>query len=433
MERQHEESPGSFLQRLRLARGFSQRQLAVAAGISAATLSHWEAGKTSPRIPELDVVLDVLEAEEADRQRLYAAIRAPRARARLARSAPKGEIWLPSAGELLRALRRRKGLSLEQAAAVLGVWPSTVHRWERTGTMPSAALLDVYCAALGAYPEERCALDEGFGLDAGTRESLEAQCEQLRCAAMGGEEALVELRFLALEAQLWARSARDRFAERLLVRTWIWHAQWLLWRGRLEDAGPMAGRALAWLERTDSPDPGAFRAVHIYANFLVDRSRRPDPARGLRFLNDWLPVARWPRAEAWVRHNIATYQFRTGAVEEARRMAERADAVALRSDDPQAIRNSRSDRASMLLRCGESDLALALLSAEHQSNIYHRVFEAHLWETALTAVGEADRAAAWRARVQATVGEFALPSAYRVAPCQAAVEASVSRNGSRRR
>src|SRR5215470_8164069 len=113
----------------------SLRGLAKSAGISPGTLSHWETGRVIPRIPELDAALTVLDASPRLRQEAYARINAPRALARLRNeSVPATDTTenptLPAAGDLLRALRHRRGFSLEQAAALLKLQPSTLSRWE---------------------------------------------------------------------------------------------------------------------------------------------------------------------------------------------------------------------------------------------------------------------------------------------------------------
>lgn len=73
------EQVGTLLWEMRTARGWSLGQLARHAGVHKSALSRWETGERLPRVPELEATLDALEATSAQRARLFACIRAPRA------------------------------------------------------------------------------------------------------------------------------------------------------------------------------------------------------------------------------------------------------------------------------------------------------------------------------------------------------------------
>jgi len=97
-------------------------------------------------------------------------------------------------GDLLRALRRRRGRTPEQVAPVLGVHASTVRRWESSEVAVPPGRLDDLCRALGASSSERAALASqrlrlGMpGEDAPLLpEAAEQQCRQLIERAEGGE------------------------------------------------------------------------------------------------------------------------------------------------------------------------------------------------------------------------------------------------------
>src|SRR5690349_11242337 len=59
------EHVGTLLWELRTAGGWTQGKLAQRAGVSKATLSQWESGSRQPCVPELEAVLDALEASAA--------------------------------------------------------------------------------------------------------------------------------------------------------------------------------------------------------------------------------------------------------------------------------------------------------------------------------------------------------------------------------
>jgi transcriptional regulator with XRE-family HTH domain len=414
MEKHMAERIGELIRNLRTARGMTLRGLAKAAGIAPGTISYWESGKTQPRVPELDVVLDALQCPESLRREAYTLINAPRAVAKLRHTASLASVlgeeelaWLPASGDLLRSLRMRQGLTLEQAAAKLGVQPSTISRWEHSKSLSSENRLIDYCHLLNACTEERNALTNlflNFPLD-GVKsrlslEELEQRLEQLRQDALHGETAQMELRFLALERQLWPRADRHQAAWHLLARTYVWHAQWLLWQERLSEAGQVAEYALNMFRRERRPQRYWIRAIHVYATYLADGGKRVKPGVAAGYVQDWLPAACWPDMEAWMYHNLATYQMRVGQVADALASVEKAQAAAERSANPIAIRNSGCDSAAILLQVGRPEEAIAWLSTEEQPNIYHRVYEAHIWATALLMLGDKSGAEQWVKKIE---------------------------------
>src|SRR5262245_24986513 len=160
------EGIGEFLRTLRTARGVSLSQLAERAALGRRTLSYWEASAYQPRLPELDAALNALGASEGERQQALALIQAPRAAQRL-RAAPPllrqtEEIGpMISGGDLLRAMRHRRRLPLQQVAEVLQVSAGTLSRWEQGKVIPSAENLDALLILLHAHPQEQAVLTEG--------------------------------------------------------------------------------------------------------------------------------------------------------------------------------------------------------------------------------------------------------------------------------
>ncbi|MCL6567259.1 MAG: helix-turn-helix domain-containing protein, partial [Acidobacteriia bacterium] len=232
---------GPFLRELRASRRVSLGWLATRAGVGKSTLSQWEKGVYQPIISTLESVLDALRATPAQQEHALSLIWAPRAVRRMqkqveAQAAALGldDVPLPTRGEFLRALRRRRGLSLEQVARRLGVTPSTVSRWEQAKSVPPPERWEALFAVLGADHEEQAALmGEGMFLYAGPEPSvldLGALVRELRCLeerVSRGEEALMDLRFFTAEARLWPIIPRHGAARRLLARFYTLHATWL--------------------------------------------------------------------------------------------------------------------------------------------------------------------------------------------------------------
>src|SRR5262249_31755714 len=152
------------------ARQFSLRALSARSGVGKSTLSGWETGTSQPCIPELGRVLDALGVPLEQRHQVLCLVDAPRGlrglRAALPRdAASEAALRVPVAGHLLRAMRRRSRLSLDQVARRLKVRPSTVSRWETGESAPPAERLGALLDLLGAQAAERSAL-------AGRRRSL---------------------------------------------------------------------------------------------------------------------------------------------------------------------------------------------------------------------------------------------------------------------
>src|SRR5262249_40031736 len=108
-----------------------------------------------------EAVLDALNADAAQRSLVLARIDAPRALRRLRQPAVSPLGPPPHAGDLLRAMRRRRGWTQEQVAGTLGGERPAIARWERGERLPATEHLQALCSALGAREEELLALTTG--------------------------------------------------------------------------------------------------------------------------------------------------------------------------------------------------------------------------------------------------------------------------------
>lgn len=414
------ESLGTFIRERRIAEKMTLRRLAALAGVSPSALCKWETDSVQPRIPELDTVLDALGCSELSRRQAYSYINAPRAVARLRKDVPTQEdAWFPSSGDLLRSLRLRRHLSLEQAAVVLNVQPSTISRWETSRSIVSETHLDAYCRILSVEAEEQQALKTLF-LDlppsqdtSPSLEEMEFQLERLQKDVMAGESRLMELRFLSLEALLWHLTTNRSSVQRLLTITYTWHAQWLHWQERLPEAGQMANRTLRLVEEWDHPESYWSRAVYIYAAYLASSMKRSALLRSTQLIQDWLPAAKSPETEAWLRHTVASYAMRAGQKEDALKISFQANAATARSERLTAIQLASCDSASLLMQMGHFEEALALLPTTCHKNAHHQAFHACIWAATLLGLGEEQEAYFWYQRVCKIVRENKLsPTRY---------------------
>jgi transcriptional regulator with XRE-family HTH domain len=156
------EQTGTLLWEMRTAGGWTLGRLAQQAGVSKMALSRWEAGTRQPRIPELEAVLKALNANAAQKARIFATINAPRAIQHLRTAMTDAGMGdMPSAGDLLRAMRLRQGWTQGQTAAALHVTQATVARWEKGERLPDNTQVHTLCYVLGAKEEELLALTTG--------------------------------------------------------------------------------------------------------------------------------------------------------------------------------------------------------------------------------------------------------------------------------
>src|SRR5579862_2029450 len=106
---------GTLIREMRTAGGWTLGRLAQKAGVSKATLSQWESGARQPRIVELEAVLETLDASLPQRAQGLAHIEAPRALRRLRNAEETAGLGPPpTAGDLLHAMRLRRGYTQEQ-------------------------------------------------------------------------------------------------------------------------------------------------------------------------------------------------------------------------------------------------------------------------------------------------------------------------------
>lgn len=226
-------------------------QLSLRSGVSAASLSRWEAGLVQPRVRELEAVLDALEIPEVQRIAAFRSINAIRALKRIAASPNAATVdevdeahpWvsLPRTGDLLRALRMRSGHTQWEIAAFLHIQQSSVARWEASAESPNPDHLRALSGLLQATPQEIEILARGpliMPVAPGqvTREEADWRLQVLVRNALFGTWSRADLAFFKLEADLWHLVQRDPGSLDLLLQVYAKHACFLAWRGRRIEA-----------------------------------------------------------------------------------------------------------------------------------------------------------------------------------------------------
>jgi transcriptional regulator with XRE-family HTH domain len=414
----------------RKQRGLSLGVLAARAGVARGTLSGWERGLHQPRLVELEAVLAALDLPVAEREAILALIEAPRARRALAPAAAAAgleESAQPAPGELLRALRQRRGLTLDAVARVVGADRASISRWERSLSTPSSERLDRLLGFLGARSDERAALLTGRhhlrplpAVQPSALETLREQIAELSRRVTYGDRALLDLDLLTWRAAIWPLVARSDAARELLAFAWASYAEWLTWDGRWREAGSAARQAIDLLQLTARPTPafinGMQCAVQAGARVIAQSTAVNARAAAVERLRVWLPEAAGSHWEADLCRHLAEQVWWVGEPTTALAFADRGCSLAEQLDDEGSFRWCRYVKADLLLRSGRPHEACALAGPPRPADPpYGRILDALRWARALHDVGE-NRAADWLAEA------YALIEQYDYAPLRAAAD-----------
>jgi transcriptional regulator with XRE-family HTH domain len=415
-------SLGNYLRQMRASRGLSLRQLAQASRVNPSTLSRWESDATCPRVYELEAVLNALQASGTERAQALEQLHAPRGvramtTATVSLVLPAGAA--PIGGELLKAMRQRRGWTLEQVAFHVGVTVSTVSRWERSESWPSEEQLARLCAVLGASEAEHAALQGGRGVlnwlpfPAASASDLAALLEAVRTHQVPIEPALMELVYLGIEGRVWQMVGRGEAQVSLLLDAYACHCSWLVEQARLHEAQQPAYRALRLFEQVHAMRPHWFGVLHALAKGASELGSRPRPLEGVAILRRWLPHAERhaPEYEAWFLRDIAEYL----SFSRYRAEAGAANSLAQQksqpwvADDP----NVSLSNALVLVNQGQAEAALAILSAtpglewDADESIQQRLNASFVWIRALEGCGCRAEAMLWRERLALTLRQRA--------------------------
>jgi transcriptional regulator with XRE-family HTH domain len=348
-------------------------QAAQQAGIHRATLDRWEKGRVQPYLAELTALLSVLDVSEQQKRHVLGLMDAPRAVRQIRQEVThiaqqSGMAPMPHGGDLLRALRMRRGLSLEEAARRIQISGGTLRRWEKMEVWPSLEQLHRLCYALEAQEEEIIALTMGRFSQKPRLEktSLDSLQERLYSGIMAlehrpGYYSLFELALLQLEADAWPLALRSEAGKQMLIQIYAYHAQRLSFRERLAEADSVAERALELMTSRLKPERFWMYPVLVSARASVFRGERPTPKRGLEILRPWHTVAQWPDMQAWLLSDMAKYIGLSGEREASLTLAEQACRVAERFGDAGELCLRRWDKASLLLQAERPREALAIL------------------------------------------------------------------------
>ncbi len=342
----------------------SFKELARQSGVSGATLSRWEAGRTQPRMAELEAVLAALQVSPTQRQEALALMEAPRALQQL-RETP-GAGGPPVSGDLLRAMRLRKGWTQQETARRAGIAQATLARWERSSDWPSVERLHTLCYALQAHEEELIALTQGFLVANPPMDVVRDDVElRYQVAQSLFYSPLADLEFLALEAQLWHLSRRNEAAQIQLSSIYGSHARYLVEHHRFQEAAPYVARTQQMASSGYRDSTGWADAVVAASRIVGARERPLFLQRAVNLLHTWTdrePIAQHKEYRAWMISEIARYLAKMGHAEPALVQSKRALRIASEVNLVE-LWCRRGDYAKVLVQIGRYTEALVECNA----------------------------------------------------------------------
>jgi transcriptional regulator with XRE-family HTH domain len=372
---------GSHLRQMRTARSLSLRRLAEHAALAPSTLSRWEEGRTLPRLPEMDAVLNALNATPAQRAQALALLNAPRAVVRVRQAVEKQtpefvEVagHAPGGGDLLRAMRLRAGRTLAEAARAAGVSVAALSAWERGEKWPASERLHTLCFALQAREEELAALTCGrFSLapraEAITEEDIHSTIQYLTVWPMPPHKlALEDLGFLTLAAQAWSLAAKRESGQHALAGVYAHYANFLYMQRRFAECERAALRALDILPKTGGQDSMGARAALRVAEVAALEASPRGVARAGETLRMWLPYAPLP-FQAWMLSDMGKFESLRGHKEEAVRLGQEAVRLEIKRGNPVDLLFRRLDLARLLVEAGRPAEALQQLPDETDTDM----------------------------------------------------------------
>ena len=359
---------GELIKALRKARGLSTEKLASKADVAPSTLYRWQKGKFQPKLIELHAVLAVLEASAEERDRAVALLDAPRSTRVLSAKALKGYVLpgvMPGIGDLLRALRIRRGWTARQLAAELKIATERVSRWETSQTPSPPDRLQELLLLLKASSNEQAALmkyrvvlplaDSLTSLDA-----CEQHLDTLRQQAYGCASSPRDLSFLSLEAHLWPLAQRNPTALRLLVLTSLTHAEWLLGQGRLPEMNRLAERAMEAAQQL-RPEWYSVWGTSLRTRFLVHHPKRPDYKQALRLLSPMMDFSALSHQDHALYRDLAEIAGYADQTEQALSFLTRSREYAIARNEQDSLELADIIEARILLRSGKPQAAQNLL------------------------------------------------------------------------
>ncbi|GIV09291.1 MAG: hypothetical protein KatS3mg019_1382 [Fimbriimonadales bacterium] len=409
---------GDWIRLAREAKGWSQSKLARSARIACSTLNRWERGRTLPSVPELEAILRVLGVSEMERAHALSLLHARRA-VRAVKQVDGQYTTPPLIGDVIRALRWRRGWSVSDLAHAVQVSERAVRAWERSENLPSDQMLHQLCFVLGASAEEAAVLTSRRVFLALPASGVEVAEERVREALLDlwnrlwrGDTEGMDLRFLTLESQAWHLAHTHKRGAYWWGAVQITRCQWLLHQSRIKEAEQRAYATWRLVSREPAHRRGSAWLIQAIARGSMrnHKGELTKPLEGAQVLHDWLELVRpWKEMEAWFLRGIAECLSIMQRHDEA--IAHSLNALHLAQQTEYAVEAhlSQNSVAYMLLRANRAHEAVNYLSQHPNLHPVNQVEDALLWHETLSAVGERADALRWYERAVQLVQQHQIP------------------------
>lgn len=299
---------------------------------------------------------------------------------------------LPVSGDLLKAMRLRKGWTQERLAVTIEVRQGTIAKWERGDAWPSAEHMQSICYSLEALPDEVVALTSGPLILANAEpiQNLEQALDHYFSLVFGSPVELRELGFFSLESQLFAQSGSCRWATPLLGEVHARHSQDLLLYNRYSEARIQAGISIR-LGKENELKPEPLVPALLAQTRAAVSSPSGSPLAAIRTLEPWLRDVHAPEFRAWLLSDIGGYYADRKDVETAIEYRELACETVANCENRSELMHRRLDLARTLAQFNRSDEATELLSPypEYTHSLDIEVSLANFYKQ-LTTAGDID-------------------------------------------
>ena len=272
------------------------------------------------------------------------------------------DISPPVSGDLLRAMRMRRGWTQQATAKRAGIAQGTLARWERTEDWPSAERLHTLCYVLQAQEAELIALTCGFLTTAKPppQTTLDREAARAIVSRYMFYAPLADVEFLALEALLWHLSRKEKAAYFELSYTYGCHARFLAEQRRFAEAAVYVERTHQLGRSGYRDDIGWSAAVIAESRIAGAGGRTPHPERAVKILRTWVddPFLRERKEyRAWMHSEIAGYLLKMGEADSALLLGRQAIGIAEEVDASEPWWR-RGDYARVLVQAGQYGAAL---------------------------------------------------------------------------
>ena len=358
-----------YVRQMRRGRRLTLGQLALQSGVNKSTLSRWETGTHTPRVPELLRALDALGVSSVDRSRALTLLDEPRAILAL-QGGDTGQTALPvSLGAVLYSLRRRAGTTQAEVARAVGVSRSLVSQWEHDDARPVTSHLHALGFALGASAEEIGVLSTREFARTPVALSRDALLERYQDSFQaspdptGTSKRLVLLALLSGFGRLVRADRADIGDVALIVSSFADHEA--DWGSDPQVRDFYRRRTLALAAEASVP-----LHFHIISSVrvLLDAKASPQPLEERRAAAlAWQPLFPSRAGQAYLLSFVAG-TLAAEAPEEALRLGDRSCALVANDADEYPCR--LHDRGNLLRRCGRAAESVAYLAALTPQDTY---------------------------------------------------------------